>query len=353
MSATRSVFNGLQSIKRKNGSYALAEAGGLQDITNNDAMTMPAGEPGRPGVGATLRAAREAAGLDLKQLSQATRVTTRHLEALEAGDYGAFPGRPYALGFARSYARAVGLDEKTVAEAVRGELDQQAPPPPPRAINQFEVGDPAKTPSRLTGWLSAGLVVAIALAGLVFWRSYYLPSAELPSLVGPEEPRPAPSSVAAQAPALQPSGPVVFTATEDRIWVKFYDGTGKQLLQKELAMGESFTVPQDAVDPKLWTGRPDALTVTIGGQGVPRIADKEGIVKDVAVSAAALLARGAVVATPAAQASLPGQASSVAPTVQRRSAVRRSAPAAAPVAEASPAAAPAPADLAPAPATQR
>jgi hypothetical protein len=49
---------------------------------------------------------------------------------------------------------------------------------------------------------------------------------------------------------------VVFTAQEDRIWVKFYDGTGKQLVQKLMAKGETWTVPADAVDPKLWTGRP-------------------------------------------------------------------------------------------------
>lgn len=302
----------------------MAEAGGLQDITNNDTTPMPAGEPGRLRVNDTLRAAREAAGLDIKQLSQLTRVTSRHLEAIEDGDFASLPGRPYALGFARSYARAVGLDEKAIAEAVRADLDKLAPSPPPRVINQFEVGDPIKTPTRLTGWLAAGLTVAIALAGLVFWRSYYLPSAELPSLVGPEEAAQPAATQAAPAPAIAaqpvPSGPVVFTATEDRIWVKFYDGLGKQILQKELAKGESFTVPADAQDPKLWTGRPDALSITIGGQPVPRIAEKEGIVKDVPVTGSALLARAAAPVAAATQAAMTPTSVSAAPrrTVSRR-----------------------------------
>ncbi|MBF9150992.1 helix-turn-helix domain-containing protein [Novosphingobium jiangmenense] len=327
----------------------MAEAGGLQDITNTDDTLMPAGEPALPKAGDVLRAAREAAGLDLKQLSQATRVTARHLEALESGDYAAFPGRPYALGFARSYARAVGLDEKVVADAVRADLDRQAPPPPPRAINQFEVGDPAKTPSRLTGWLAAGLAVAIALGGLAFWRSYYLPSAALPSLVNLEETRPAPAQVPPATPvaAPQPTGPVVFTANEDRIWVKFYDGSGKQILQKELAKGESFTVPQDVVEPKLWTGRPDALSVTIGGQAVPRIAEKEGIVKDVPVSAAALLARGTPAAAPSLSATPLTAAPVARPVVRRRAAQPVATP------EATMPAAPPPAEAAAAPATQR
>lgn len=271
----------------------MAEAEGLQDITNVDSTPLPAGEPRRPSVADTLRAAREGAGLDIKQLAALTRVTTRHLIALEAGDYAALPGRPYALGFAKTYARAVGLDDKAITEAVRAELDQQAPPPPPRALNQFEVGDPAKTPTRLTVWLALGVVVAIALAGLVFWRSYYLPSADLPSLISAEQPAAGTSQVAVvPLPAATPNGPVVFTATEERIWVKFYDLQGQQILQKELALGESFTIPSGAQEPMLRTARPDALSITVGGQPVPRIAETEGLVKDVPVSAAALLARG-------------------------------------------------------------
>jgi transcriptional regulator with XRE-family HTH domain len=246
------------------------------------------------GVGATLRAAREALGLSRKDIAERTRITARHVEALEAGDYDTLPGRPYALGFARSYAKAVGLDEAMIADAVRAELGARAPAPEPRVIHQFEAGDPAKTPSRLISWLAGLLVVAVLGLGLVFWRSYYWPSAELPALVGPEEPRPAAPAAAAKpapaAPAARPNGPVVFTAQEDRIWVKFYDGSGKQLVQKLLAKGETYTVPDGVTDPKLWTGRPDALAITIGGQAVPRLADKQGIVKDVAVDAAALWA---------------------------------------------------------------
>ncbi len=286
----------------------MTEAGGLHAMSIDTDAPIPAGEPNQPSaaklsVGKSLRAAREAAGLDIKQLSQRTRVTTRHLEALEAGDYASLPGRPYALGFAKSYARAVGLDDAAITEAIRAELETQAPPPPPRVINQFEVGDPAKTPSRLTTWLALGLTVAIALTGLVFWRSYYMPAADLPSLLPTEEEAPVAASSGQVAvvplPSAAPSGPVVFTATEDAIWVKFYDGQGQQILQKQLAMGESFTVPETAQNPQLWTGRPDALTVTIGGQPVPKIAEREGIVKNVPVSAAALLARTAPQAAPA------------------------------------------------------
>jgi hypothetical protein len=106
---------------------------------------------------------------------------------------------------------------------------------------------------------------------------------------------------------------VVFTATEPALWVKFYDASGKQLLQKQLAKGESYTVPADAVGPKLWTGRADALQVTIGGKPVPPIATKPGKIKDVPVDAASLLKRPAAAVPPGAAPSVPAPSAAAAP----------------------------------------
>lgn len=258
---------------------------------------------------ASLRAARQALGLSVADVAARTRITLRHIESLEAGDYGAMQGRPYVIGFAKAYARAVGLDDIAIAEAVRTELEGSGQRPEPRVLNQFEVGDPAKTPSRLVGWLSLLVIAAILAMGGVFWRSYYAPAVSLPSLVQDQEQtaaeltrRQAASPPAVKAPPAT-NGPVVFTALEEAIWVKFYDGQGRQLMQKQLAKGESYTVPGDAVGPKVWTGRPDALAITIGGQAVPRLAEAEKVMKDVPIDAASLLARQAAAAPPAAIAS--------------------------------------------------
>ncbi|MET0137909.1 MAG: helix-turn-helix transcriptional regulator, partial [Sphingobium sp.] len=56
---------------------------------------------------AQMRAAREAAGLQLTEVAARTRVPLRHLEALERGDFAALPGITYCAGFTRAYARAV------------------------------------------------------------------------------------------------------------------------------------------------------------------------------------------------------------------------------------------------------
>ena len=247
-----------------------------------------------------LRSAREALGLSLREVAARSRITLRYIEILEAGDYASLPGRPYVLGFARGYARAVGLDEREIAEAVRCELDTGAPRAQARILQQFEVGDSAKAPSQRVGWLAFVLVIGIVSMGMVLWKSYYWPTTDLPPLFGEAgqgsatatlQQQTATRGTGAVASTTPASGPVVFTALEADIWVKFYDGAGRQLFQKQLAKGESYTVPADAQAPKLWTGRPDALAITIGGQAFARLAQERRVIKDVAIDAASLRAR--------------------------------------------------------------
>ncbi|HTN14823.1 MAG TPA: RodZ domain-containing protein [Sphingomonadaceae bacterium] len=244
-------------------------------------------------IGERLRAAREAKGMSIEQLSAETRITARHLSQLETNDFAGLPGRTYAVGFARTFARIVGLNDDAIAREVRAELSAMAPRE--SRPHTFEPGDPARVPSRALAWVSA--VVAIGLFGaLLFfvWTSFIAPSASLPWLTDETPAVSEPAQVATQAaPAPATGGQVVFTALEDKVWVKLYDAGGRQLAQKELARGESYAVPGDAQSPQLWTARPDALAITVGGRAVPRLAEREGIVKDVPVSAEALLARPA------------------------------------------------------------
>lgn len=303
-------------------------------------------------VGARLLRAREAAGMTRAQLSAVTRIPERSLIAIEASDFAALPGRTYAVGFSRTYARAVGLDEKGIAASVRAELAAQEPAEDRRAAVTFEPGDPARVPSSKVAWLAALAAFVVLLAVYAFWRSYIAPGGSLPSLLPSEAPAPAVVQPApAPVPALPVSGPVVFTALQPGVWVKFYDGAGNQLLQKELAQGESYTVPAAMPDVKLATARPDALAITIGGQGVPKLSDAQRMMKDVPVTAAALLARGSAAAQPVLS---PAPAATTAPAPPRnRPAPRRTATPASEAAApepagqgATPAVAPAPAESA-------
>ncbi len=263
------------------------------------------------GAGSRLRRAREALGLSRSDIAARTKVAERHLISIEEGRFSALASRTYAVGFARTYARAVGLDEGEIAQAVRDELGEAETGEDRRTVATFEPGDPARVPSARAAWIAALVVALVAIALWFLWPSMLRPAVSLPDLVPKETPAAvAASTVAAKTdgPAAQPTaGAVAFTALEDAIWVKFYDASGAQLMQKQMARGESYVVPAEANGPMIWTGRPEAFAVTVGGKAVPKLSDVQKTMKDVPVSAAALAAR-----PPAAAASpAPAQTSTV------------------------------------------
>jgi cytoskeleton protein RodZ len=67
-------------------------------------------------IGAHLREARERAGISLRDVAAATKISVPALEALERNDIGRLPGGIFVRAFVRAYARQVGLDPE---DAVR------------------------------------------------------------------------------------------------------------------------------------------------------------------------------------------------------------------------------------------
>ncbi|MFO6447941.1 helix-turn-helix domain-containing protein [Erythrobacter sp. NE805] len=257
-----------------------------------------------------LRAAREALHLDLPHIAADTRIPLRHLQAIEDGQFEALPSRTYAIGFARTYAKAVGLDPAQITDLVRAELaDGSTRRTVPASA--MEPGDPARLPSSGLAWAAAAAVLILAIGAFAFYRTHFGAGAEPGSLLPPEPTASAAAPVAA-APAPAPSGPVVLTATEDGIWVRLYEEGGERLAERTLRQGETLEVPPAARDPRINTGRPDALAVTIGGQPVAKLSERPETITGLPVSAAALLARG----TPAATSATPVAAETV-PTRRR------------------------------------
>lgn len=245
------------------------------------------------GVGQKLRAARNAKGLTLEQLAAETRISLRHLEHIEAGEFEDLPGRTYALGFTKTFAKTVGLDPSRIAEQVREEMELE--PARPQAGEGFEPGEATNAPSGRLVWFSIFAVILL-LAGLFFAGQHVFgDDVEWDSLV--EEAPVVDASgdsgsagAAGEDDAVVPDGPVVFTA-EDVVWVRFTDAAGLVLMESEMSAGESYTVPADAEGPVVITGRPDLLAITIGGQSVAKLSTEPLTVVDEPVSAAALLSR--------------------------------------------------------------
>ena len=292
------------------------------------------------GAGARLRAAREAQGLDLAHIAAETRIPLRHLDAIETGDFGTLPSRTYAIGFSRTYARVLGIDDTAILAAVREELADHTGR---RSTvgSGMEPGDPAKLPSAGLAWFGAFAALVLAVGLIAFFGSRF-GAGEGPAPLDTPSPTPAAPVAAAPAPAATSpasAGPVVLTALADGVWVRIYEEGGERLLEKQLARDESYTVPADAADPRINTGRPEALAITVGGRAVAKLAERPVTISNAPISAAALLAR----AEPAADAA----ASPVA--APSRTAVRRARPAVVPVSAASQSAEPEAAPASPSP----
>ena len=261
------------------------------------------GEPGETPtlfpekVGEKLRDARLAQGLELSDIAARTRIPLRHLEAIETSDYSGLPSPTYAVGFVKSYARAIGADEVALAKELRAETSSMFAAR--EAYETYDPEDPVREPS--SGLVWAGAVIAVLLlAALALWYG-----TDLFRSSGTPEPEPLPTETPLAVPAAAPSpaapangGQVTLTATEP-VWLRIYDASGTRLFEKEMAAGERYDVPQNANGPMINLGRPEAIRVTVNGSDVAPLGTPGRAIKDVPISAAALQARGSG-ATPAA-----------------------------------------------------
>ncbi len=67
--------------------------------------------------GELLRRVRESRNLSLPQLAERTRISTKHLENVEADRYTALPATVYLRGILMSIARELGLDPLRVSRS--------------------------------------------------------------------------------------------------------------------------------------------------------------------------------------------------------------------------------------------
>lgn len=266
--------------------------------------------------GDRLRLAREAAGLSLADVATRTRITQRHLAAIEKSDYSELPGRTYVTGFARAYARAVDLPEAEIGAAIRRELEEDAYGSRP-LYEAYEPTDPARLPTARLTWTLVIVTLLLASAYGV-WRFLSVEPDE--ALIAAQnraaDASEAPQSDAAATPspkvgnqtAVATNAPVVLTGLSE-VWIGFDDAKGKTENWRTLDAGETYQVPPEYIEQfTLRTSIPQALKVTVAGRDVGPIGAADTLVKNVSLKPADLIAR--------AEAS--GAASAAAPTAGPR-----------------------------------
>ena len=123
-----------------------------------------------------LRWERERRQVSIEKISEETKVATRHLQALEAGEYSALPGGVFRKGIVRSYLTAIGLDEATwierfeasVAESSSGSTEAADWAEFAENVRRNRVGAERGTDSRWMG--VAMMVVSLAALGWSVWK---------------------------------------------------------------------------------------------------------------------------------------------------------------------------------------
>lgn len=89
------------------------------------------GTSSESGVGALLKNERQRKGLDFDQVFEMTKIQPHILQALENEDWPSLPSPIFVKGFVRSYAHAVGLDEREVVERYQKIAPTESTPPKP------------------------------------------------------------------------------------------------------------------------------------------------------------------------------------------------------------------------------
>jgi cytoskeletal protein RodZ len=110
--------------------------------------------------GDNLKREREMRGVSLDEISGATRIATRFLQAIENEQWDQLPGGVFNRGFIRAVARYLGLDEEnTIAEYAAAVGDRPTVP-------VWTGSPPAVVPEQpWAAWIITALVVLLLLTG--------------------------------------------------------------------------------------------------------------------------------------------------------------------------------------------
>lgn len=285
------------------------------EIGTGDTAPVPSAPAAPTTVGGQLRAARETQGKTLAELAAMTKVPARSLDAIERMAMSELPAGPYATGFVRTYARALGLDAEKAAAAMRAALQSETVGSA-RETTYYEPADAARVPPSKLVWLSLGIAVLIA-AGYGIWRSEIFAgggssaptaSAEVPTKA---EPSVAAPTVAMPEPTvtIAPGAPVLISATGP-LYFSLDDANGRTQFDLTLNAGEFYTVKANQRDLFLRTATPQSLKLVVDGAAMPPIGTADTALSGVGLDAATLsrIASGQWVAPAAAPATTPATA---------------------------------------------
>lgn len=235
--------------------------------------------------GEELRREREIRGISLKEISDATKISKRFLDALERNDHNTLPAPVFTRGFVREYARYVGLNAEDMVNRYNFAAatdDRIEKPPQIERYPATPVRDISPRPkpkrgippayARVNRNLIVLVLIAAALAAVAWYAVQYKrdrdSAAEAPPVIATAKPVPLPPAPA-PAPAVDDSKLRLQIEATDRSWISV-KADGKRVFEDELQQGEKRDFEAaDKFDFK--TGNASGVVLRLNGVEVPQL----------------------------------------------------------------------------------
>ncbi|MEI7561442.1 MAG: helix-turn-helix domain-containing protein [Actinomycetes bacterium] len=210
-----------------------------------------------------LKAAREAAGLTVEQVSNKTNIRAGVIEDLEKNSVEVCGGIAYARGHIRSIARVIKADGDLLVAAIEAaqNIDSR------KIIDQLYDNNIADRPKEKKVMKFSTLAAAAAIIlGIGFVISIALGNASTTKSkieITPSQSA-TPTTSESATPTAAGAVNLTFTGVNGKTWVGIIDATGKQVFDGQIKSGEtqSFT---NANSLKVTIGNAAAVKVTLNG----------------------------------------------------------------------------------------
>jgi cytoskeletal protein RodZ len=235
-------------------------------------------------IGDALRRERVSQGLDFQKLSEATKISTRMLQAMEEGDLAKLPGGVFTRSFLKQYAAILGLDPSYVDSELQ-ELRVDPPPPIAHLEANYVPYMPLQTKSNSLTVAGVWVVLALVGSGGVYYlsKNYSFGAASRPAEVAspkaaqsatPEaKPIVSPASVSASPPSAVGSGSLqVVLNASDTSWVSV-TVDGKVLFSGILKPNERREINAEE-SVKVIAGNAGGLDISLNGKTIEALGPK-------------------------------------------------------------------------------
>lgn len=249
--------------------------------------------------GEELRREREIRGISLKEISDATKISKRFLDALERNDHRTLPAPVFTRGFVREYARYVGLSPEDMVNRYNyaaAQDDRIEKPPQIEKYPQTPVRDITPRPkpkrgippsyARVDRNALVLVIIAFALVGVAWWavkqklieREFGLEPATVPVAAAKPVALPPAPAPAAPAPVDDSKLRLEIEATESS-WVTL-DADGTSVLNAELTRGERKNFEAERQFRFRTIGNAAGVTLRLNGIEIPPLGDVGEVVKN-------------------------------------------------------------------------